>query len=153
MSKIKGMRKISMITTVIILGFTAAALAEISLKAEVDKKSITTDEYLTYKLLVSTDEGNIPQPQLPKFEGFRVLSSAQTSEIRFANGAPNVGAVFVFILGPIQTGKLKIEPSSIKVKDKTYASDAFEIEVTQGKTKPQPPAKPIPESEEPQYTL
>jgi len=132
-----------------------SAYAEIVIKAEVDKKSITTDEVLTYKLVISTDEKSIPAPQVPKFEGFNILSSAQTSQIQFARGIQNVGAVFVFVLAPAAVGKLKIDPSVIKFNNKAYASEAFEIEVTPGKRKPQPKQgeKPIPESEEPQYTL
>jgi hypothetical protein len=39
----------------------------------------------------------------------------------------------VFILSPADIGKMKIEPSSIKIKDDTYSSDAFEIEVRQAR--------------------
>lgn len=149
------MKRITAIVAIIVLGLAVMAKAETSVKAEVDKTTITTDEDLTYKLIISTDEKNIPQPQIPKFEGFNVLSSAQTSGIKFAGGVQKIGAVFVFILTPADVGKFKIEPSTIKVKNKVYATDSFEIEVTQGKTKPQPKQqeKLIPESEEPQYTL
>ncbi len=149
------MKKIASLAVIIALGFTPLAFAETSIKAGVDKESISTDDSLTYKLVISSDEKNIPRPQFPKFAGFRVLSCAQTSEIRFAKGVEKIGAVFVFVLAPLDAGKFKIEPSAIKVKNKVYATDSFEIEVTQGRAKPQPKQqeKPAPESEGPQYTL
>jgi hypothetical protein len=64
-------------------------------------------------------------------------------------------------LSPRQIGKFKIEPSQIKVKGQTYSTQAFEIEVTQGKATPKnhPEEKPLtPEQNEtkpelPQITL
>lgn len=135
--------------------FTATALAETSLKAEVDKASITTDEAITYKLTIDSTDKNIPQPQLPKFAGFQVISQAQSSNISWLKNGIKTILVYNFILAPVDIGKFKIEPSSLKIKNKTYASDGFEIEVTQGKRKPKPPLpeEPQPESEEPQVTL
>lgn len=141
--------------------FISMASAEISLKAEVDKASISTDETLTYKLIITSPEKKIPQPQIPKFEGFSVISQAQTSEISLGKGESKTFMVYVFILVPNGTGKFKIEPGSIALEGKTYATDTFEIEVTQGKTKPQVPLGPEsplpkrtqPQTEQPQITL
>lgn len=152
------MKKISAFAAMMIFGFSSIALAQTAIKAEADKASITTDEDIVYKLTISTDEKNIPLPQLPKFAGFQVLSSARTSEIKFAKGTQKIGAVFVFVLAPTNTGKFKIEPSTIKIKNKVYSSESFEIEVVPGKRKPAPSPRPEekplpPESEEPQYAL
>jgi hypothetical protein len=149
------MKKVACLAVVIIFGFNLLAFAETSIKAEVDKKSITTDDTLTYKVIISTEEKDIPQPEFPKLIGFRVLSSAQTSQIVFAKGIEKTGAVFVFILAPLEAGKFRIDPATINVKGKPCSSDSFEIEVSQGRAKPQPKQDkgPIPKSEEPQYTL
>lgn len=137
------------------------ASAETSIKAQVNKTSITTDETLTYKITVTSSEKLLPLPQLPKFEGFEVVSQAQSSQISFSRKENKVIITYDFILVPTTIGKFKIEPSIIKIKNKTYSTDAFEIEVTQGKTKPQtkPEERPFqpeelqPETEEPQITL
>ena len=137
------------------------AFAETSIKAEVDKKSITTDENITYKLVITSAEQNIPAPQVPKFEGFNILSQAQSSTVSFAGGGIKTILVYAFILAPTDVGKFKIEPSSVKMKDKTYSTDSIEIEVTQGKAKPRKKSEPQPslpqqpqsETEQPQFTL
>lgn len=132
--------------------------AETSIKAEVDKTKINTDEVLTYKLIITSDEKNILNPQFPKFDGFGVLSTAQTSQVSFTKGIQKIGFIYVFILVPTNIGKFKIEPSTIKIKNKTYPTETFEIEVTPGKTKPKPeepviPEETLPETELPQISL
>lgn len=154
--------KLIWLAILFILSYATAASADTSLKAEVDKLSLTTDEDLTYKLVITSSAKKIPQPKLPKFEGFVVLSNAHTSQISISSGTQKTLVVYVFILAPVKTGKLKIEPSQIEIKGKSYSSDAFEIEVGPGKTKPQvkPQQKPpLPKREsptktkEPQFTL
>lgn len=143
------------------LCFASGVLAETSIKAEVDKLSLTTDDTLTYKLIVISAGKNIPLPVIPKFEGFNVLSQAQSTSISFAKGKAETQLVYVFILLAHSEGKLKIEPGSIKIGKETYSSGQFEIEVKQGKAKPRIPeqqATPedkesFPESKEPQVTL
>ena len=135
--------------------------AQTSLKAEVDKVSIDADETLTYKLVINSSEKKVPAPQLPKFEGFLVLSQAHSSTVSFSGGEVRNILVYVFILSPKSAGKFKIEPGSIKIENDTYSSQAFEIEVKQGKEKPQPlPEQKLPSPEEvpqvpgqPQITL
>lgn len=134
--------------------FTAGAFAETSIKAQVDKTGITTDDSLTYKLIIISSEKNIPVPAIPKFEGFNLVSQAQSSTISFAKGGTETHLVYVFILVPGEAGKIKIEPSKIKVGAVTYTSEQFEIEVTQGKVQPQiPPGQKQSEPETPKLTL
>jgi len=142
--------------------FIAQAFAQTSIKAEVDKTSVTTDDLITYKLIITSAEKNIPKPQLPKFTGFQIISSAQSSTVSFIKSEVKTIVVYAFILLPTGTGKFEIEPSTIKIKNETYATPILEIEVQQAKPKPkaEPRQKPPlpketqPETEaEPQITL
>lgn len=137
------------------------AFAETSVKAEVDKTKLSTDDALTYKIVVISDEKKVPAPELPKFGGFRVISNAQSSTTSFAKNGFKRILVYAYVLVPYSTGKLKIEPSKLKIGSRVYESKPFEIEVTQGKNKPVMPPKTksapqrnIPSGpREPQYTL
>lgn len=141
--------------------FMANVFAQTSIKAEVDKTSLSTDEDLTYKTIITSSEKKLPSPQVPKFEGFDIVSQAQSSTISFVKSEIKTILVYVYILAPTNIGKFKIGPSTIKIENKTYSTDTFQIEVTQGKAKPKNlpekklplPEKPQPESEEPQVTL
>jgi hypothetical protein len=150
------------ISTILLIFFSAAnAFGEISIKAEVDKTSISTDETLTYKLIITSTDNEAPEPEVPKFTGFDVISQAQSSTFSYLKTGPKTILVLAFILAPNDIGKFKIEPSVIKLKGKNYSTDSFEIEVTQGKAKPQVPPeerpslpeKFQPESDQPKITL
>lgn len=134
------------------LFLAATAFAETSIKAQVDKTGITTDETLTYKLVIISSEKKIPVPLMPKFNGFTVLLQAQSVTASFVKRKEETQLVYVFILLPREAGKLKIEPGSIKISGNTYTSEEFEIEVTQGKALPKIPPS-LPESDEPRITL
>lgn len=151
-----------LLTIVIIFLLSADVFAQdFSIKAQVDKNTITLDEAFTYKIIVNSSEKQIPQPQIPEFKGFDIISKLQSSSISWVKGNPKTVLSFTFILVPTEIGKFKIEPSIIKIKNKTYSTDSFEIEVTQGKAKPKTKPKPYPpeetrpdtETESPQITL
>lgn len=142
-----------------VLLITGQALAETTIKAEVDRQALSTDEELTYKVIITSSEKQLPAPELPKFEGFSILSQADSSTISFVKGEIKTILVYAVILVPTAPGKFSIGPSTLKLKDKIYSSDSFEIEVTQGKNLPltPPEERPLlpghPEAEEPQTTL
>jgi hypothetical protein len=144
------------------LWFVSAALAEISLRCEVDKKTISINEELVYKLILSSSKKNIPAPEPPAFAGFDILSQAQSSTVVFAPGSVKNLLVYTYILVPLQPGKIKIEPATITTKERTYTCEEIEIEVTGNSrrpdSQPQEKHKPLPEkglsdSGGPQITL
>jgi HAMP domain-containing protein len=137
------------------------AFAEITIKSEIDKLKITTDDTITYKLIITSTAKNIPEPRVPDFTGFAVVSQAQSSTISFIKSGIKSILVYAYILAPLESGKFKIKPSQIKVKNKIVSSQGFEIEVKPAKpgTKNLSEEKPVPlpetpsESEQPQVTL
>jgi hypothetical protein len=152
--------KVVIALTLFILCAYIKAFAETTIQAQVDKLSITADETLTYKLVVTSTEKNVPEPVLPDFKGFTVVSQAQSSTISFVKSEIKSILVYTYILAPLEAGKFKIKPSQIKVENKTISSQEFEIEVKQGSSpknlNPKNPA-PVPEapseSGQPQVTL
>ncbi|MCM8792269.1 MAG: BatD family protein, partial [Candidatus Omnitrophica bacterium] len=84
---------------------------------------------ITYKLIIISDEKVIPSPKLPTFSGFLILSQNQSSSISLSNRDIKTKVSYIVILAPKDIGKLKIEPSSIRVRGKVYYTDGFEIEV------------------------
>lgn len=130
------MKKTGAILAVLILFFASPAFTETSIKAEIDKQSISADETLTYKLNITASVKNIPAPDLPAFEGFVVLSRVQNSRISISAGAQTGSTTYVFVLSPVKAGKFEIGPSRVKIEGKDYASETFEVEVTQVKTGP-----------------
>ncbi len=145
------MKRIVVLSIIFVFLFIAHAFADTSIKAEIDKLKLSTDETLTYKLTITSTDKRLPEPQIPSFDGFSVLSQVESSNMSFEKNGIKTTLIYEFILVPDDVGKFKIGPSSIKIRNKAISTDSFEIEVTQGKAKPQAPPESKPE--EPQVTL
>jgi hypothetical protein len=132
----------------LILPAATNVFAQTSIRAELDKMSLTTDEALTYKLIIISSERELPQPQVADFKDFALISQAQSSTFSFVKGTARTILVYAFILAPTKTGKFQIGTSFIKLKQKTLSTEVFEVEVKDGKSKLKPQKKsPIPEKE------
>ncbi|MCX5705752.1 MAG: BatD family protein [Candidatus Omnitrophica bacterium] len=156
----------ALLTVFFICCFVVAANAETTIKAESEKSKISTDEGVAYKVIIASTENALPTPIFPKFTGFAVVSQARSSTVSFMAGGVKTILVYAFILAPMKTGKIKIDPVSIKVKNETLSSNPVEIEVIQGKRRPEQQSNPEPQKkkpvtpqlvpatpQEPQYTL
>ena len=128
--------------------------AETTIKASVDKTSVTTDDIITYTLEISSGEKAIPDPTLPHFEHFSILKQVQTNNLSVGEKGVTSSVTFQFALAPAEAGTFIVEPAQIKVKDQVYKSEAFTIEVKPGTARPsQEPQELPPESDESQTTL
>lgn len=124
--------KIFLLAAFITLSLQASCLAATSIKAEVDKTSISAQETLTYKLVITSSEEHLPAPSIPAFKDFRIVSQAQSSSVSLLSPEARTVLVFIFILAPTKAGTLKIEPASIAVKGATYTSEPLEVTVIPG---------------------
>ncbi len=153
--------KVNLIIVLLSLFFAADAFAGTDIKSEVDKLKLAAGQELVYKVTVTSGEANTPPLQLPEFKDFEVLSSQESSTITFTKDGIKSVLVSAIILSPREAGKFKIGPAQIKVKNKTYSSQSFEIEVSPGKPapsgrpkeKPSPEEKVYPDPGSPQVTL
>lgn len=138
--------------------------AGIVIKAETDRTGMTLDEVVTCKFTITSSDRPLPVPVFPGFEGFTVLSSAQSSTTIFQQGAQEVFVVYAFVLAPRKTGVLTINPAVLTVGKDMYSSESIEIEVKEGvgrRISPEPRQEPPlslpesgqPESQEPKYIL
>lgn len=153
------MRRVLLICS-LILFITTPAFSETTIKAQTDKTSITSDDNITYKLTIVSSDKNIPVPEGPGFEGFNIVSEAQSSQISLAGGKVKSVIVYAYILSPQKIGKIRIEPAKIKLKNETLSTASIDIEIKPG-TRPIPSPEQnqpesqngLPESQEPQITL
>jgi hypothetical protein len=150
----KMINKKIIIALFLVFRLSDALCAQTMIKAEVDKQALTTDEFLSYKITFTCAQKNLPLPKIPGFTGFRVISKSQSSNVSIGKDGLAATISYIFLLSPVEPGKLIIEPAEVKLNNKTYSTQSFEIEVAMGKEKPKAlPAIPYSESQEPQYTL
>ena len=125
-----------------------SCFAETTIKAELDKNSISQDETVTYKVTVVSTERQIPPPVFPDLtHKITVLSQVQSSSISFSGGGMKTMLVYVFVLLPLESGPLEIGPTVIAVNGRKIASEKFTLEVkpVPGRgAAPPPNNKPLP---------
>ncbi|MBZ4419539.1 BatD family protein [Myxococcus sp. RHSTA-1-4] len=103
----------------------------------VDRQEVGSDD--TFRLtVVVVDAPPNAQVQLPESEDFEVLSSSRSSQrsISLSGGGPAVIqdiTRYVLVMRANRAGRLKIPPSQITVRGKTYRTQPVEISVRTGR--------------------
>ncbi|RKY31829.1 MAG: hypothetical protein DRP74_03960 [Candidatus Omnitrophota bacterium] len=124
--------------------FSKTAFAEVSIKAEVDKTVLTTDDLLNYKLTVSSQERSMLTPKLAEFSGLSIVSHGHSSNISFTKTGIKTVVVYSFVLSCPKAGEYKIKPASIEVRGKNYFSEEFLVIVKEGQNQPEKLPEEIP---------
>ncbi len=122
--------------TIIILAFlfpntfTTVNADEIELKASVDKTKLELGDFIRYKIGVHGTFEKV-RPQLPPLNDFSIRFGPYISidtEI-MDDDKVTVFRRYLYGLAPQKTGTLTIGPATLKYKNKTYKTDAINIEV------------------------
>ncbi len=124
-----------------------AIAQDLTFRASVDRTSLTVNDVLTYTLEIQGSAMSLPDPKLPDFQNFSILSGPnQASTFQFINGQTSYSKTLSFVLRPLQTGDLTIGPAELTYKHKTYRTDPLTISVGgSGSAPPQPqPGAPAP---------
>jgi hypothetical protein len=106
------------------------AMAQSPITAEVDRNSLSTNETLV--LSITVNGGKAGSPQMPMMDGFQVVGTNRSSQIRIINGKISSQTVFNYVLQPTQPGTLTIPGIPVVVDQQTYVTQPITIEVTQG---------------------
>ncbi len=139
------MRRFLMLTLV-----AATALAgELNFTAEVDRTTVGLGEPLRLTVTVTgTNIGRVPQPELPKLDGFDNIGSSrsQSTSISIVNGriTQQQSINFVYTLVPKKTGELVIGPCRMEYQGVEYTTEPITVKVTKSAPpRAQPPRQPL----------
>lgn len=128
------------------LAIAPAVMAQAPLTAEVDRTSLSSDEYLTLTVTVRSGALNPPDPVLPPFAGFEVVGRSTSSQISMVNTKISAEAITTYRLHPTQTGQLTIGAISAEIDGQTYTTEPITVQVSAGSA---PPAQAAPAGGEP----
>ncbi len=105
------------------------SVAQIGIKASVDKNNVGQNERIRYTIDIShAGGGEITQPS---FSNFRVLSGPnQSSQTTIVNGVISQSRNIAFDIRPTATGTFTIEPSKLEVGGKVYTTQPITIKVS-----------------------
>lgn len=116
-------------------GFAFAAESSIKIKATVDKNEVAQDEYINYRVVISStislDNPKIKLPDLNK--EFFILSSSKAQNMSLLAGKTLVEIVLDYVLQPKKSGDIKIEEVEVRYRGKIYKSEPQTIKVKESK--------------------
>jgi len=132
----------SVIILVLIGGTVSPAVAQSPVYSEVDRTEITTDDTVTFSLVI---EGQVRgTPNFPVLDGFSILSSNQSTQITLVNGKMTTKTVFQYRLQPTREGTLTIPGFEVTLNGQTYTTEVITIEVSKGSGNPAQGNTPLP---------
>ncbi|HEX6982325.1 MAG TPA: BatD family protein [Balneolaceae bacterium] len=120
----------------VLLSGQAFGQSSISVNASVSETAIYFGEYVKLSVSVSGDFSNVSRPDLPEFEGFRLLSNIPSTSrsYRFINGKSSTSYTYSYSLIAQEEGNYKIPPVNITIDGKQYETDAIDVKVVSRNT-------------------
>lgn len=133
------------ILTLIFFLFTGSAYAQsLQVSAQVDRQEVSVGEQLVYQVSISGENiQQVPNPKLPDLSGkFNVVSTSESTSMSWINGKISGSVAKIYVLVPLKTGVITLEPASVSFKGQTYQSNAIQIKVGKGNGRAQVVAVP-----------
>ncbi|HEU4495423.1 MAG TPA: BatD family protein [Flavobacterium sp.] len=120
--------------------------AQVQFEAKVSKQTLGINERLRIDFVMNDDGDNFTPPS---FEGFRVVGgpSQQVSQT-WINGKATFNKSYIYVLLPLQKGKITIKPASIDIRGQIYKTNPIVVNVTNAVDESKNPSSPnyVPDS-------
>ena len=115
------------------LSLAGPALAQegISVWAEVDRTTISTEDILTLTLTVSGGFQQLGEPALPFLGGFTLVGSSRSSQFSMVDNVVTARTIFTYRLQPAGAGTFSIDPIAVLVNGSPYETNPIAVHVTE----------------------
>lgn len=109
----------------------AWAQSSVSVEATVSESKVYTGERVSLSIEVSGDFNNVSRPELPDFEGFRLLSNnpSTSRSYSYVNGESTTSYTYSYYLVAQNKGSFQIPPVSISIDGETRQTSPINVEV------------------------
>ena len=105
--------------------------AHISINLRLDRNEATLMDSITMLVKLSGVRESDSKPILNGLESFDVTRAGTSSRFEIINGKVNSGIDYTYLLRPKKTGTFKVGPAEIKVKGKTFRSNAETLKIVE----------------------
>jgi len=126
-----------------LLGARFAQAQSISIRASVNKTSLTLDDHLTLSVIIEgSNIGSLSDPELPDLDAFSIVSSSQGSNFSWINGKISISKTINYTLSPFKIGTFTIPSIKVFQEKKTYQTQPISITVSQSSSSTRPSPTP-----------
>lgn len=122
----------------------------LELSARTDKTRVGTGELLNFSIEIAGALSETPKVEIRNFEGFSIVSTGQSQQIRVEEGKPHLTLTLSYILAPFTPGKHLLGPIEVEYQGQKYKTEPIEVTVIPGngvKEPPRPTRRRIPNLE------
>lgn len=120
------------------------AVEELQVSARVDKSELRQGEILVFEVEISGPLRETPKVHLGGLEGFMLVSSGQSQQIRMNGGEVSQTLVLSYTLSALDPGTRTLGPVKVQYGGKSYETAPVEVKVLSGS----PPEKRPPHAPE-----
>lgn len=109
----------------------ALAQDSVSVNATVSETTIYTGERVSFSVEISGSFNNVSRPELPQFNGFRLLSNnpSTSRSYSFVNGKSSTKYTYSYYLVAQKKGDYQIPPAAITIDGEEYKTDPISVKV------------------------
>jgi hypothetical protein len=113
---------------------------DVQVSASIGSDTVGIHDQVQLVIKVSgKDSGEAENPRFPEPQGFSVVSGPNIgTQFQWINGRSSSSKSFTYILVPKKEGQFTIDPIEVRVGDKTYETNAIQVQVTQASANPSP---------------
>lgn len=122
-------RYISLVLIILLLLFVQPGYAQSPVAATVDRTSMASNELVTLTVTIDVEAAS-PRVTLPVTDKFTTITSSRSSQMSIVNGNISTRYVYRYLLRPLETGQLTIEPIEVDIDGQIYKTDPITIEVS-----------------------
>ncbi|MGD8749080.1 MAG: BatD family protein [Balneolaceae bacterium] len=114
-----------------LFSFRALGQSSVSVEATVSETTIYSGERVSLSIKISGDFNNVSRPELPAFNGFRLLSNTPSTSrsYSFVNGQSSTSYTYSYYLIAQTKGNYKIPPISISIDGEKYRTNAIDVNI------------------------
>ena len=113
---------------------------ELHVSAQVDRTELRQGETLVFEIEISGPLRETPKIHLGKLEGFMLVSSGQSQQIRMGGAQMSQTLVLVYTLSALEAGTWTLGPVQVEYRGKNFETAPIEVKVLPGPPRT-PPAK------------
>ncbi|MDD5066066.1 MAG: BatD family protein [bacterium] len=128
------MKKILLSALILLLNSVPLLCQDITMEATVSANEMAVGEQFTYTISVRGSAGNLPQPQLPGMDDFRVYNAGTSSSFQFINGQVSSSVTYNYALVPLKEGEFTINPAQLNYNGKVYQTQSITVKVVPQKS-------------------
>ncbi len=105
--------------------------SSVSVNASISETKIYSGERVSLSIEVSGSFNNVSRPELPEFNGLRLLSNSPSTSrsYRFVNGESTTSYTYSYYLIAQDEGTFQIPPVSISIDGEEYLTEAIDVQI------------------------